>query len=66
MRPPLWLWWDLKLWIKERREKLAMFLAWRVLPKELRKWVVVRACVDAAGPDKHPGDVTAIEVMKVF
>ncbi len=65
MRPLRWLWWDLCLWFKERRERIAIFVAWR-LPRQVRYWVTIRACVDATPDDKSPDQVNTIDVLRAF
>lgn len=49
------------------KEKAAMFVAWHLLPKLVRKWVVIRAHADATTDrfgNVHPGDVTAFQLTE--
>lgn len=49
------------------KERLAMFVAWHVLPHEVRKWVVIRAHADASSGQYghlHPDDVTAFQLTE--
>lgn len=49
------------------KEKIAMFIAWHLLPKLVRKWVVIRAHADATMGKfggVHPDEVTAFQLTE--
>lgn len=50
----------------ERLKQLAvMEIAW-ALPRHVVYWVVIRGTVAAAGDDRNPADVTAVQILAYY
>lgn len=56
-----------KLWWNKWSEKVLIFFAWHVIPRPIRKWVVIRAFADATtgkGSSRHPDECGYSMVME--
>lgn len=58
--------WKLRWYKKRVTEKIAMFIAWNLVPKEIAKWVLVRLAVKATGNDESPCDCTYEKMYKAI
>lgn len=44
----------IRLWLRERPEKIAIWVAWR-LPRQVALWAFIRVC---SAQETHPDDIT--------
>lgn len=60
---PLWTYW----WYIKEGQWWANHGVWwfvRLVPRDLKKWIVVQAAVKAAGDHLNPGEVTSLQMME--
>lgn len=48
------------------KEKIAQIVAWHILPKRVRMWVVVRAHAIVTKGDQHPDTVKAFDLYGAY